>query len=730
MLQKSKIDMLQKKTYLYFLGFFIISIIALWQIVFYIHPVKYDMIDCYFPWRYFVGECLQNGKFPYWNPYQDLGYPIHADPSSGVWYPIVWVLGFFKGYDIYTIGFEYWLHVFFAAIGFYKLCITLKLNNETAFIAGVCYMLCGIFIGNAQHLTYVISACWIPYILNYYIIFAIKKKIIDAIKTSFFVFLLITGGYPAFTIILFYLLLILFFYFAIIAFKKEENKKAGYFFLFGNGIILVLVLLLCSGILLSIYDVSPYLSRTNGFKIEKALFSPFSPQSSISFILPYASINNMAFYDTDLSMSNAYFGLITFLFFVLSLFIKKPVIYKIIFAFSVFALLASFGSYLPLRKFLFDYIPLMNLFRFPSTFRLFVIIGFLLYSAFAINAINETNFVFIKKKLKLIILFAILILLLTILLCRFNGYISIIDFITNDIFIFSKSSHLSQHIVFNSLIQIIILFSFFVLVIRVKKPKHLFISLFVLVGFDMVLSTQLNAPYTVFYKEFSAKESNNHIKKFPSGFPQLPDKAISETNPNEVYFGPYWKNVNIFQKQISAEGFNSFAFTGHEFFRDETPQLYDSVIKNKIVFLSDNIYDQKSLSKFKNDSAFTSKSVFLEPMDFASLNNISISYNIKDRVALKHFAPDSFAIETSTKNIQVLTLLQNNYKGWKAFVNGKETKILTSNNSLMSILLPAGNNNVLFAYSNIKIKFAFIVSIITVLFSLFVIVFQKRLFKI
>ena len=137
----------------------------------------------------------------------------------------------------------------------------------------------------------------------------------------------------------------------------------------------------------------------------------------------------------------------------------------------------------------------------------------------------------------------------------------------------------------------------------------------------------------------------------------------------------------------------------HEFFRDETPQLYDSIIKNKIVFLSDNVFDQKNLSEFKKDSSFTSKSVFLESTDYSTLKNISLASDIKDQVMLKHFSPDSFAIETSTKNIQLLTLLQNNYKGWKAFVNGKETKILTSNNSLMSIVLPNGNNNVLFAYS-------------------------------
>src|SRR3954466_14062687 len=97
------------KEYYFYLAFLAIAVLAFWQISFFIHPVKWDMIDCYYPWRFHIGECLQHGKFPFWNPYQDLGYPIHADPSSGAWYPFVWIIGYFFGYNIYTIGMELWL---------------------------------------------------------------------------------------------------------------------------------------------------------------------------------------------------------------------------------------------------------------------------------------------------------------------------------------------------------------------------------------------------------------------------------------------------------------------------------------------------------------------------------------------------------------------------------------------------------------------------------------------
>ncbi|MFN5911107.1 MAG: hypothetical protein ACK45H_07225, partial [Bacteroidota bacterium] len=80
--------MLVKNRYVPYLLFLLIAVMAFWQLVFFQHPPAYDMVDCFYPWRFHAGECLRNGYFPFWNPYQDLGYPHFADPSSGVWYPM------------------------------------------------------------------------------------------------------------------------------------------------------------------------------------------------------------------------------------------------------------------------------------------------------------------------------------------------------------------------------------------------------------------------------------------------------------------------------------------------------------------------------------------------------------------------------------------------------------------------------------------------------------------
>jgi len=78
----------------------VIALIAYWQIAFLQNGLKWDMLDVVFPYRYYIGECLQNGYFPFWNPYQQLGYPIHADLQCPTWYPETLLIGYFFGYSI------------------------------------------------------------------------------------------------------------------------------------------------------------------------------------------------------------------------------------------------------------------------------------------------------------------------------------------------------------------------------------------------------------------------------------------------------------------------------------------------------------------------------------------------------------------------------------------------------------------------------------------------------
>ena len=720
---------LKLKNYLPYLIFFGLAAIAFFQVSFYLHPGKYDLIDCFYPWRFYIGECLQNGQLPYWNPYQDLGSPVHADPSSGAWYPMVWLIGYFNGYTIYSIGFELWFHVFLAGVGFYKLAKTLKLNQSFALLAGIVYMLSGIFIGNAQHLPYIISACWLPYVLNFYFRLAEEKSHVHSLKAAFFLFLMITGGYPAFTIILFYLLLIFFF----IYFKKTyqtQSTRALIEFLSRHVLFLVYTIMLSLVMFVAIYQVSPYLSRLGDFSLEQALYSPFSPQSFVSFILPLVSTTHTDFFNSDLSMRNGYFGLFILLFFIIGLFSKKPIQLKVLFYFGLFSLTVAVGEYLPVREFLFKYVPMMNVFRFPSVFRLFFIIAGILTGVYYLQE-SFNRKVWTKKTLSIGAMIMSGFFLILFIIARSKGQLSLLSFIKNNLFIASEESTYWQNVAFQSIIQLLFLGIFLFVLWKFNDRKKILAAIILLTITDLVIATQLNAPYTIYYDKVTAKEATENVSKYAKGFPKLKDISIEEAGHLPLIGSPFWQNMNTFQKQISAEGYNSFSFTSYEFLESEYSQLFTAMKKNKLLLLSDSILPESKLKVYKKDSLFTQNQIFLNEIDYDYLIQRAFEATKQDTAFVKEYDAARFEISTSLGSRRLLTLHQKYYKGWKATVNGKKARIFKSNLNFMTIMVPRGKNVVLFEYRNPVLKGAFYISASCFVFAIFVFIFVwlKQIFK-
>ena len=160
----------QKQSHLkYILLLLLLAIVGFWQIAFLKYSVTHDMINCWLPWRYYISQCLQNHIFPFWNPYQQLGYPIHADLQGPTWYLESLLLSITTGQTNYTLQFLFIGYVFIAGVGMYFLSLCFQPNRNAAFLVGASYMLGGFFVAHVQHFYAIIGAAWLPFILlNYY----------------------------------------------------------------------------------------------------------------------------------------------------------------------------------------------------------------------------------------------------------------------------------------------------------------------------------------------------------------------------------------------------------------------------------------------------------------------------------------------------------------------------------------------------------------------------------
>lgn len=697
-----------KKSYFPYVVLLIVVLISFFQVAFNLQPLKFDTIDCFFPWRFYIGECLQNGQLPYWNPYQDLGYPIHADPSSGACYPVVWLIGSTFGYSIYSISFEFLLHIYLAGVGMFLLARTLKFETKFALMAGIAYMLSGFFVGNAQHLSYIISGCWLPFIIQQYLLLIEEKKAIHALQAGLFMFLSITGGYPAVTIILTYLLLT-FYLIHVISLIRSKSYKSILQFTIQNSLFLATTILCSAVMLVSVAQVSPYLSRLGNFNVEQALFSPFSPQSFISFLAPLTTTVKSTYWDADLSMRNGYFGLIILLFFLLGIFIQKPKPLRIIFWFGIFSLTASVGNYLPVRSLLFNHVPLMNVFRFPSVFRLFFILAAILTGIYSLHQyLTKTE----RKNWHFYLLIAVSFATFLILLfaARSHGYLGLQTYYKNNLFKEAISSTFWQNLAVNSLFQLSLLVLLALTFWRIKNTAKFIATVIFLLIVELVVSVQLVAPYTVFYEHVTAKEAQTNVARYPHGFPKQKAITIDSAAHLPGIGQPFWQNQQIFQKQISAEGFNSFSFTSYELLESDYPLLFKSVKASNLLTLSD-------LESVQNGSIF---------VDFGS-DHLPEKYKVVsgDTAILKDYDAASFHIEAKVKHHCLLTLYQKEYTGWEATINGKGTPIFKSNLNFMTVELPAGKSKVVFNYRNPLLKGAFFVSLLSIFGALIFILWKS-----
>ncbi len=130
--------------------------------------IQWDAADYYYVVQKYFADELHSGRIPFWTPYVWSGYPFLADPQVGAWYPLNWPF-FAVGVTPRTIQIENFLHSLLACLGAYFLAFRLLKERRAAALAGLCYGLCGWFVGHSSHTTMVEAAAWLPWLLLSYL---------------------------------------------------------------------------------------------------------------------------------------------------------------------------------------------------------------------------------------------------------------------------------------------------------------------------------------------------------------------------------------------------------------------------------------------------------------------------------------------------------------------------------------------------------------------------------
>lgn len=690
----------------------LISLIAFWQILSLRNCLKWDFEDITLPWRFFIGESIQNGQIPLWVPYAKLGFPLYFDPQT--WYPVSWLIGLTTGYTVFTVQAEYVLHIFLAGLGMFFFMKHFSDDSGIRIIAAVSFMLSGFFIGNAQHMGWIVSGAWIPFIFNSYLNIYKQKSWLPVFSFTLFLFLLFTGGYFPFFITTVYSVTGIFI-FKTYKYFKTKNFNDIKIITTKHLLFLITFILISSVVFLSLSETKEFIGRGNGISVEKALTQSIEKEALITFIFPFSvTWGDANFWGADKTVINSYFGLLPFLILTFGLFVRKNKTEKLFLYLGIFAYIIAMGNIFPVRRFLYYTLPFFNYFRFPSLFRYFGIFSFSVFSALMLKKII-LNQLYFKKFL----FFLIGILILFIFIFIFS-YVKIqeINLRFYNWFAYIKTISLSETIVIQSIVHIIVLFGILFFLYFTQKNASLKLTFFLIfIIFDMLFFVQLNAPNTV-YSVADASLLQKNLDKLPKNYP-VPDNSEKIIDVKKKMKGifPLWRNLGFYYKEIDYKGYGPYQL--NNFTKFEKSGFFYDLLNNPLFYFAKNIIPVNN-----PDTTFVkNNSEGLVLTDNMNLTNKNLENPKKSTIKIISFAPKSVELKTYCNKKSLLIFMQNYKPDQKVYVDHTEQKIYPVNYSLQGVIIPKGNHSVKFSFINKKITTSFYISSAFFIILLFVILF-------
>jgi len=685
----------------------IVTVIAYLPISFFVFSLKNDSLVQYLPFRYHLSESIQHGHFPFWNPYLYTGFPIHADMQGMTWNPIVLTLSSITRYNMSVLEFEVVIYLVIAAIGMYSLLKSFSLSRIICILGGISYMSCGFITGSASVIPWISSAAFIPFVFKYLKRFLDGPSLKSSLSFSISLCMLFLCGYPTFFIYTSYIILAILLFAAITHFKHKPspvNRKAV-----GLLSLAVLVFLcICSPAIISYWEFLPYYSRGSGITVAKAAENPFTPFSSISFVLPNVVSKDHQWLDTDTSMRNSYVGLFVFLLFCLSFLGKYNRWQKFILGITVFSFVLSLGSVTLLHKLCYSVLPLFNTFRHPGNIRLFTSFGIILLAAFYAQQLVQSNKDEIKKKLiRLSYIIGSCLGLVAIYCLLQSGTRQNIAAAFKNI---KQPKAFLDAFSFNSflLIQCTAQILFILLLVYQLRKKTINRKIIaVLFALNSILFCWIALPFN-FISQVKTSAVNQYVHSFPDGYP-MPDinspvEAGVISDSTEI---PIYGYANFYNKRITIQDHVITPTLNKDYETFYLNNKLGAAMANyPFAWLNDTLLDKTPDSTISNKrfSIWSDKS--LKPV----ITSQAGGANIK----LTSFGPNSFSFKVSSASPTVLSVFQQYNHNWRVKVNRLTTPVLKMNIAFMGVQVPAGESRVEFVYKPTKVIAAIWLSLATI----------------
>ena len=662
----------------YFLLLIAVLLVAFLPISSCFFSLKNDAFTGYFPPKFFMSESIHDGYLPLWNPYINFGIPQYGDMSSGYWNPITWLIAATIGYSAYTFTFEALLYILIGGLGMYLLTGIWKIDKKLSFIAATAYMCSGYNIGHLQHFNWLSGAAFLPWCFWSYLLLLRQSSFKNIIRTVILFYFLVSSSHPGISISALYFFLCVSIFFFIKNDEKISILNRIKQWSFSHTFLIILFLLLSAGMIAGYLDILPFFVRGEKISLADSLSNPSNFQSWISTLLPFATIKNDTFYNTDISMRNCYFSITLLSFLLLSFLNKKNNWQKFLLLIgSAFFLLSTGGIFKTIAYKLF---PLIGYVRLNGEFRIFGILCFIIAATIEMN-----NFISQKKHFQGTVKWVFYLLKIILLTCIILGLFKI--FTLKDGLFFNINTIIAQQgkvlklkafidaisfydtLWIQGIIQLLILLG-----LQQCIKSHNLNRIIQILVIDMVIACLLNIPFTGVGKA-SVAQVQMVLNKSPKGIPiptLKPIKDILSIPEKEQELTGDW---SMYNKQIGV--------------KTEVP--YPIILKNMNAYFL-------SLEDKIEDNYLDQPFIFIkDPVN-------------KNNVIIQSFSPNKITVTANTDTSTKMVLQQNFYSHW-FYNNGvSKTPVQQEGVNFMSASLVTGANKITFSFEPSNVIYAMMLS--------------------
>jgi hypothetical protein len=149
----------------------------------------------YYPLFKWCADTWGTGQLPLWNPLENCGTAIHADPTASIWYPgkLVFALplDFSINYKLYIVG-----HVVLCAITAYWLARKWGGSRYAAALAALSYACGGSVVFQHANVVYLVGAAWLAVAAGLIDDILRQQRIASAVWLGVVLAMLVLGGDP------------------------------------------------------------------------------------------------------------------------------------------------------------------------------------------------------------------------------------------------------------------------------------------------------------------------------------------------------------------------------------------------------------------------------------------------------------------------------------------------------------------------------------------------------